>query len=258
MDNYEVIEFLKDKLRTFFRKRGIFEVDVQNSVSILNGSLDTKNIIKFEHEGLKYPVPQTFVFSMEDDFSNSPNGVYCFTDVYHYDENNKPIQKIVCEFIMGGGDLAINKFNSDIITSFGLSIPMTLNYVDILRKYSVDRITDDIRLRINDGLGNSVTIKDAPVEESKNWFINMSEGEYQTKEVILNGHSTIHYYQLVENLLDNFQSFDNGKLKDVLLKEFDGERIYGEINKLDEINLTHRFLGQLDIMQLSKSFKPKG
>ena len=48
MENYEVIEFLKDKLRTFFRKRGIFEVDVQNSVSILNGSLDTKNIIKLD------------------------------------------------------------------------------------------------------------------------------------------------------------------------------------------------------------------
>ena len=257
MDNYEVIEFLKDKLRTFFRKRGIFEVDVQNSVSILNGSLDTKNIIKFEHEGLQYPVPQTFVFSMEDDFSNSPNGVYCFTDVYHYDEKGKPVQKIVCEFIMGGGDLAINKFNSDIITSFGLSIPMTLNYVYILRKYSVDRITDDIRFRINDGLGNSVTIKNPPVEESKNWFINMSEGEYQTREVILNGYPTIQYYQLVENLLDNFQSYDNGKLKDTLLKEFTGDRVYGEINKLSEINLTHRFLGQLDLFQLSKSFKPK-
>ena len=158
---------------------------------------------------------------------------------------------------MGGGDLAINKFNSDIITSFGLSIPMTLNYVDILRKYSVDRITDDIRFRINDGLGNSVTIKNPPVEESKNWFINMSEGEYQTREVILNGYPTIQYYQLVENLLDNFQSYDNGKLKDTLLKEFTGDRVYGEINKLSEINLTHRFLGQLDLFQLSKSFKPK-
>ena len=85
----------------------------------------------------------------------------------------------------------------------------------------------------------------------------MSEGEYQTREVILNGYPTIQYYQLVENLLDNFQSYDNGKLKDTLLKEFTGDRVYGEINKLSEINLTHRFLGQLDLFQLSKSFKPK-
>jgi hypothetical protein len=62
---------------------------------------------------------------------------------------------------------------------------------------------------------------------------------------------------LVENPLDSFQSYDNGKLKDTLLKEFTGERVYGEVNKLNEINLSHRFLGQLDLGQLSKSFKPK-
>ena len=228
MENTELIDFLKTKLRGFFDKKGVEEIEIGNNSKILNGSVNFNNLLKFEFNGLEYPLPETTLFSLEPYYMKSQFGVYTFSEIFEYHENGDPIKKLVCEFILKGDERMMSIVNSEIINSLGFSIPMTLNHQDILRKYTTNKIDDDIRIRINSNLGNVVTIKNYPIEEYSNWFVKSINNEYQYKETILN---------------------------DILIDNFLTERVYNEINEIYNLDLEERFLGQIDLIQLSKSFK---
>ena len=47
MENEEKIELLKNKIIAFFYKKGVEEVNVQNKVMMLNGTLNFNNILNW-------------------------------------------------------------------------------------------------------------------------------------------------------------------------------------------------------------------
>lgn len=256
MENLETIELAKDKIRKFFNKKGVSEVEVSNKIKILNGTINFRNLLKLEYVGEEYPLPQTYLFSLEEEYVHSQFGVFTFVEVYDYNEKGDPIQKIVCEFILKGDDRIISALNNELINSFGFSSPMVLNHEDICKKYSISSITEQVRLRINQNLGNTVTIKSYPKSEMSNWFVKSTETEYLIKETLLNGLPTIKFSQLINDsdaMMYNFQSYDGSRMKDFLIKNFQGERIYQELTKLSNLDLEERFLGYIDLNNLSKS-----
>jgi len=258
MENTELIESLKNKLRAFFDKKGGEEIEIGNKPKILNGSVNFNNLLKFEYDGLEYPLPQTQLFSLENHYIKSQFGVYTFSEVFEYSENGDPHQKLICEFILKGDERMMSIVNHELINSLGFSIPMTLTHQDILRKYSVNKLDDNIRTRINYNLGNVVTIKNFPNEEVSNWFVKLVDNEYLYKETILNGHQTIKYLQLIndkEAFYYNFQTYNNNQVRETLMGNFDTGRIYDEVTGIYNLELEERFLGQIDLVQLSKSFK---
>ena len=256
MENLEEIELAKDKIRKFFNKKGVSEVEVTNKIKILNGTLNFRNLLKLEYDGLEYPLPQTYLFSLEEEYVHSQFGVFTFVEVYDYNEKGDPIQKLLCEFILKGEDRIISALNNELINSLGFSSPMVLNHEDICRKYSITNITDQIRIKINQNLGNTVTIKHYPKIEMSNWFVKSTESDYMIRETLLNGLSTFKFSQLINDsdaFIYNFQSYDNSRMKDFLIKNFDGERIYGEVGQISKLDLEERFLGQIDLNNLIKS-----
>jgi hypothetical protein len=255
MENAEKIELIKNKIIAFFSKKGVEEVNLSNKVMMLNGSLNFNNILKFEMVGLEYPLPQTSLFNLEFDYVKSQFGVFTFVNVYEYDSNGNPIEKIVCEFILKGEDKIMNAVNSELANALGFSIPVTLNYEDILRKYSVVKMDDTIKYRLNTNIGNVVTIKNFPTNEHSNWFIKSLNNEYQVRETILNGFSSIMYYQLIDDreaLRYNFQTFNNSNVRETMLNNFDSPSFYDELNNVCQLDLEERFLGRIDITQLLK------
>lgn len=256
MENLEAIEILKDKIRKFFNKKGVSEIEISNNIKILNGTLNFKNILKLEYNGLEYPLPQTYLFSLEEEYVHSQFGVFTFVEVYDYNDNGDPIQKWMCEFILKGEDKIVNALNNELVNSFGFSSSMVLNHEDICKKYSITSINDQIRMRINQNLGNSVTIKNFPKTELANWFVKSTETDYMIRETLLNGLSTIKFSQMINDsnaFIYSFQTYNNGQIKDSLLKNFEGERIYGELNEISKLDLEERFFGQIDLNNLSKS-----
>ena len=255
MENAEKIELLKNKVIAFFSKKGVEEVNVSNKVKMLNGSLNFNNVLKFELNGTEYPLPQTSLFNLEPEYLKSQFGVFTFVNVYEYDLNGNPIEKLVCEFILKGEDRIINAVNSELVNALGFSIPVTLNYEDILRKYSVGKMDETIKYRLNTNIGNVVTIKNFPINEHSNWYIKSLNNEYQIRETILNGFSSIMYYQLIDDseaLRYSFQTFNNSSVRENMMSNFESSVFYEELNNLCQLQLEERFLGRIDLTQLLK------
>jgi hypothetical protein len=255
MENAEKIELLKNKVIAFFSKKGVEEVNVSNKVKMLNGSLNFNNVLKFELNGTEYPLPQTSLFNLEPEYLKSQFGVFTFVNVYEYDLNGNPIEKLVCEFILKGEDRIINAVNSELVNALGFSIPVTLNYEDILRKYSVGKMDETIKYRLNTNIGNVVTIKNFPINEHSNWYIKSLNNEYQIRETILNGFSSIMYYQLIDDseaLRYSFQTFNNQSVRENMMSNFESSVFYEELNNLCQLQLEERFLGRIDLTQLLK------
>ena len=79
--------------------------------------------------------------------------------------------------------------------------------------------------------------------------------EYQVRETILNGFSSIMYYQLIDDseaLRYNFQTFNNSGVRETMLNNFDSPSFYGELTNVCQLELEERFLGRIDMTQLLK------
>jgi hypothetical protein len=114
---------------------------------------------------------------------------------------------------------------------------------------------DTIKYRLNTNIGNVVTIKNFPINEHSNWFIKSLNNEYQVRETILNGFSSIMYYQLIDDseaLRYSFQTFNNSGVRETMLNNFDSPSFYGELSNVCQLELEERFLGRIDMTQLLK------
>jgi hypothetical protein len=252
MTDIELYDFLISKIRLFANKKGINQFDIKNKAGILCSTIKMDNILKFEYDGLTYGAPQTTMLWMSEQIDNSSDGLFTIFEP-HYMNNDEINKEYTIEFLIHGGEIISDRILTEIMNMFGFSAPMYLNYGDVLKKYSVEKVTQEIKNRFIGTLSNVVGIKNFPMNEDLNWYTNTYSNYQDKKEVILNGFTTIICEQINPNLIKSFEKVD----KTNLIKEFGEDRVNSEIKKIRNIETQEVFLCTIKLNELAKSFQKK-
>lgn len=267
-DIFAYNQIIKQMRRFFQDEKGFIEVPAQPRLSILAACEDPKTITQFIFSGVNYPLPQTGQMWLEREILANPGipGVFCITTSYR----NEPFpipgrhDKIfpMFEFEARGGINELKKLEAELLEYLGFPNPVSHNYLDLCKKYSVDDLSAKEELKMQSDFGNVVSLEYFPQSTHPFWNMKHNKnGIYNKVDVILYGIETIGSAERstnVEEMRENFFTISDGQYAKLLFSAFGEERVMGELDDYLNLPMFERFGGGIGITRMARAMSLAG
>lgn len=257
--------YVVDKLRCFFKKKGFVEVTTQHKLSILAACEDPRTICTYKYNGELWPLPQTGQMWLEHEMLKNPSypGYFCVSTSYR----NEPtpiagrhnIIFPMFEFEMKGGLEELIKMEKELLKYLGYSVPAELDYMKAVEKYKTFDITHDQEQLMYKEMGAAVLLEKFPAFTSPFWNMERFDEMYAKKvDVILSGMETIGSAERScnkEEMRKTFQTISDGGYAKILYDTFTKERVEKELEEFLSYDFFQRSGGGIGITRLISSMK---
>jgi len=273
------------KLRAFFDAKGFIEMHAQNRLSILAACEDTENMVPYNYNNMKWPLPQTGQMWLEiellknimSDCKEIYPGLYCVTTSYRNEKNPIPDRHDLIfpmfEFEMHGDMNDMIELEKELLLYLGFKVPYLSfrapflqndfpegDYLDIAEKYGVKELEHEHETLLGQEYGSVFFLKNFPEYTSPFW--NMAR-DTQTNlakkvDVIINGIETIGSAQRSSDPVDmknRFQTISGGEYSKLLYTEFSQERVEKELNDFLSLHFVTRSGGGIGLTRLIRAMR---
>jgi len=246
MINLFEFDYISNKLREFFRSKGLLECHVQDQLSILSACEDTTTLGEFNYSGQNWPLKQTNQMDLEDIimyYKDKIPGVYCVTTSYRQEQNPNPSRHMLIfpmfEFEIPGDVNALEAFQRELLEHLGFgdrnSFPSG-DYLDICKKYGTNEIEHEHEMMLYNEYGNVFFLKNFPGESNPFWNMSRHNGTDIAKkiDVILCGIETFGSAERSCNkdeMNKLFHTISNGAYAETLFNRFGKDRVEAELTK---------------------------
>ena len=263
--------YVMNKLREFYTKKGFAESYVQNRLDILAACEDPTTMTTFDYCGYVFPLPQTGQMRLELELMNrTPDtlpGIYCVTTSYRAEPNPVPGRHDhtfpMCEFEARGNIDDLVALATEMLEHLGFKTPFPVfAYEDLCRKYMVTELTHEHERRLEEEYGPVVFIKDFPFRTDP--FFNMKRHQeagsplYHKVDVIVGGMETFGTAERecdVELMRNNFYKISGGQYANTLFSRCGRERVLSELDDFLESKFVPRYGGGIGLTRLIKALK---
>lgn len=263
------------KLRSFFDSKGFLEVHEQSRPSILAACEDPTTLASFDYNGEVWPLFQTTQMWLEWDLLNNESiknddkvrGLYSLGTSYRNEPNPKPgrHQKIfpLFDFEMKGGYDELVTLAKELCEHLGYKSYAEGDYMDIAKKYGVERLDHCHEEQLYKEHGPVYAIKHFPDDES---FFNMARfspenGLTKKCDFILSGQECFGMAERscdTELMREKFRTITEGKYAETLYAQFGKERVDQELERFLSQKMISRSGGGIGIHRLIRSLKLEG
>jgi aspartyl/asparaginyl-tRNA synthetase len=264
-------DYVVQKLREFFRKKGFLEAHTQNRLSIMAACEDPWTVTSFNYDGQEWPLPQTGQMWLEYELLKRPEipGFYCISTSYR--EEPHPVSGRhdlifpLFEFEMHGGMEDLIKLEQELLESLGYDKSKFTrgNYDDVAKKYEVDELEHQHEQLLYDDDGPTYFLCNFP--ESTSPFWNMKRDTKTTLankvDVILSGQETIGSAERETNtyiMKQRFKSISDGEYRERLYDLYGKERTDAELHEYFNFNFFQRSGGGIGVTRLIRSMRKEG
>ncbi len=269
MQDIYAYNYIIRQLRHFFQDRkGFIEVPTQSRLSILAACEDPETITQFQFSNMNYPLPQTGQMWLEAEMLKNPHipGVFCSTTSYR----NEPFpiagrhDKIfpMFEFESKGGITELKKIEAELLEFLGFSAPVSCRYDAICAQYGIDEIKSEHETRLQQELGNVVSLEYFPQRTHPFWNMKHNDkGIYNKVDVILYGIETIGSAERstdINEMRQNFYSVSHGRYAKVLFEAFGEARVTKELNDYLALPMFERYGAGIGVTRMARAMKLAG
>lgn len=268
MENTLHYNFMVQKLRAFFQRKGYIEVPAAYRTSILAGCEDPRTITMYELGGLKWPAPQTGQMWLEVELLKNPTwkGVYCLGPSYRNEPNPIPGRHVrlfpMFDF-EGLGDFSVlQALEAELVVYLGFSAPMNIDYEDACKLYGTEKIDHEEEQRMAQQISSSISLEKFPLRTDPFWNMkHAGNGIFNKADVILYGMETIGSAERScnkEEMLSYFHTISGGKYAELFFEHFGKERVMKEIEAYLALPMIPRFGGGIGLMRLEAAMTKAG
>ncbi len=269
MENAQHYHWIIQKLRDFFTNKGFIEVPTQTQVTILAACEDPGTVVTTHFNGNKWPLPQTGQMRLEEYLLQNPEaeGYFCVTTSYR-DEPN-PIDgrhdKVfpMFEFETHGDMNDLIELEFEIMEYLGFDDDYKeVNYEDLCEQYEEELIEPEQENKLPETHSKVVALKNFPKRSHPYWNMKRGgDGLYKKVDLILHGRETIGSAERatsVKQMKADFETVENGKYKEMLLEEFERERVAEELEEYLNHDFIERCGGGIGVTRLQQGLIKEG
>ena len=265
MKDIKAYNYIIQKLRNFFLKKGYVEVPAQPRLSILAACEDPFTISEFTFAGELWPLPQTGQMWLEFELLGNPAlpGVFCITTSYRNEPN--PIKGRhdlifpMFEFESKGDFSVLIELENELCSHFNFQIPYTITYADACEKYGVSILENEHEEQLYEDFGNACIITHFPERTHPFWNMKCGDNDvYHKADVILGGMETIGSAEREVHsvkMQHRFKNISDGKYAGKLHSLFGIPRVQKELDKYLSFEFFPRFGGGIGITRLAHALE---
>jgi len=262
-------DYVSEKIRRFFKQKGLIEVAAQHRLSILAACEDVKTISTFEYVGQVWALPQTSQMWLEYELLTKPDakGYFSFATSYRAEPDGiigrHNLIFPMIEFEIHGDLNDLMNFERELLEHFGYgekdSFP-TEDYLDICKKYGTEELTHEHEQRLYEDFGPVFFLKNFPESTSPFWNMKRDEktGLAKKCDVIMSGIETIGSAERscdVDDMRNKFYTITDGDYAYTLFSRFGKKRVIDELNAFLKHPFVKRVGAGIGVTRLIRSLK---
>ncbi len=166
------------------------------------------------------------------------------------------------EFEAAGDFETLKKLESELLDYFGFDVPIPLLYEDACHRYNTPEINAEHEAKIREEIGPVVSLQGFPLRTDPFWNMkHRGNGIFNKVDVILYGQETIGSAERstnVEEMRNWFFNISNGEYAQLLFSAFGRDRVIKELDEYLSLPMIQRFGGGIGMTRMARALKCAG